>query len=78
MSKPDNYRPPRRRHGGPMGGPPMMAPGEKAKDFKGAMKKLVSYLSRYKFRILIVLIFAIASTIFSIIGPKILGRATNI
>jgi len=61
-----------------MGGPPMMAPGEKAKDFKGAMKKLVSYLSRYKFRILIVLIFAIASTIFSIIGPKILGRATNI
>ncbi|HPU58252.1 MAG TPA: ABC transporter ATP-binding protein [Candidatus Avimonas sp.] len=78
MSKPDNYRPPRRRHGGPMGGPPMMAPGEKAKDFKGAMKKLVSYLSRYKFRTLIVLIFAIASTIFSIIGPKILGRATNI
>lgn len=79
MSKQENYRPPRRRHGGPMGGPPGMAgPGEKAKDFKGSMKKLVSYLSRYKFRLLIVLIFAIASTIFSIIGPKILGKATNI
>ncbi len=58
---------------GPMGG----APGEKAKDFKGTMKKLFSYLSVYKFAILIVVIFAIGSAAFSIVGPKILGNATT-
>lgn len=51
---------------------------EKAKDFKGTVKKLVkSYLSPYKWQIIIVLIFAIGSTIFSIVGPKILGNATT-
>lgn len=62
--------------GGPMG-PGMMRGGEKARDFKGTMKKLIQYLSVYKVSIIIVLIFAIASTIFSIVGPKILGNATT-
>lgn len=67
----------------PMGGPHgpggpggMMVP-EKAKDFKGAFKKLVSYLAKYKVAISIVIIFAIGSTIFNILGPKILGNATT-
>lgn len=67
---------PKRR--GPMGGPGGgMAPTEKAKDFKGTMKKLFHYLGKYKIAILIVLLFAIGSTIFSIVGPKILGNATT-
>jgi ATP-binding cassette, subfamily B, multidrug efflux pump len=63
---------------GPMGGGPMaMIRGEKPRDFKGTMKKLIEYLGSYKVAILIVMIFAIASTIFSIVGPKILGQATT-
>lgn len=62
-------------HGGPMGG--MMRGGEKAKDFKGSMSKLLNRLSRYNVRFVIVFIFAIASTVFSIYGPKLLGKATN-
>ena len=62
-------------HGGPMGG--MMRGGEKAKDFKGSMSKLLKRLSKYYTRFVIVLIFAIASTVFSIYGPKLLGKATN-
>ena len=51
---------------------------EKANDFKGTTKKLVKdYLSKYKIALIIVIIFAIASTIFSIVGPKILGNATT-
>ena len=50
---------------------------EKAKDFKGTMKTLWSYLSNYKFAIILVAVFAIGSTIFSIVGPKILGNATT-
>ena len=65
--------------------PPMGRPGrgpkgpiEKAKDFKGTTKKLIKdYLARYKIALIIVIIFAIGSTIFSIIGPKILGNATT-
>ena len=52
-------------------------PGEKAKDFKGTMKKLMSYLGMYKIPFLFVAIFAIGSTIFNILGPKILGKATT-
>ncbi len=65
-----------RRHGprGPHGG---MAPGEKAKDFKGTMKKLMAYIGKYKFAVATVIVFAIGSTIFSIIGPKILSKATT-
>ena len=61
---------------GPMGHNRNMG-GEKAKDFKGAMKQLIAYMMRYKFRILFMFIFAIGSTIFTIIGPKILGNATT-
>ena len=65
-----------RRHGprGPHGG---MAPGKKAKDFKGTMKKLMTYIGKYKFAVATVIVFAIGSTIFSIIGPKILSKATT-
>ncbi|MEY7999710.1 ABC transporter ATP-binding protein [Clostridium sp. Mt-5] len=55
----------------------IMAGGEKAHNFKGTMKKLMGYLNVYKISIIIVLIFAIVSTIFSIVGPKILGKATT-
>ncbi len=51
--------------------------GEKAKDFKGAMKKIIKYISRYKFRLILMLIFAVAGTVFNIVGPKILGKATT-
>ena len=53
------------------------APVEKAKDFKGTMKKLLQYLGAYKMSIVAVIIFAIGSTVFNIVGPKILGRATT-
>lgn len=68
-----------RRRGGPMGHGPggMMMKGEKARDFKGTMKKLINYLSVYKISIITVFIFAAASSLFSIVGPKILGRATT-
>jgi ATP-binding cassette subfamily B protein len=62
--------------GGPMGH--MMAmPGARAQDFKGTMKKLIAYLGKYRAAIIIVFIFAIASTAANIIGPKILGEATT-
>ncbi|GMS54605.1 ABC transporter ATP-binding protein [Enterococcus raffinosus] len=62
----------------PHGGGPgrgMAAPVEKAKDFKGTIKKLVSYLGAYKIAVFFVMIFAAASTIFNIWGPKILSKA---
>lgn len=65
---------------GPMGGPerPGMNTQAKAKNFKATTKKLINnYLSKYKLAITIVIIFAIGSTIFSIVGPKILGNATT-
>ena len=71
-------RPPRMRGHGPMGGGPGgRGPVEKAKDVKGTTKKLGQRLSSYKIAIIIVMIFAIGSTIFSIVGPKILGNATT-
>ena len=70
-----------KRGRGPMGfGGPMgrgMHGGAKAKDFKGSSKKLLNYLKPYRLSIIIVLIFAIGSAAFSIIGPKILGKATT-
>ena len=54
-----------------------MAPVEKAKDFKGSIKKLIKYIGRYKFAVLVVMISAAASTVFSVIGPKVLGKATT-
>jgi ATP-binding cassette subfamily B protein len=66
-----------RRGPGPMGPGPMGGPVEKANDFKGTMKKLIEYLGQYRIALVVVLIFALASTIFSIVGPKILGEATT-
>ena len=62
--------------GGPMGHM-IGAPGAKAQDFKGTMKKLIVYLGKYRTAIIIVFIFAIASTAANIAGPKILGQATT-
>lgn len=59
------------------GGHRGMMPGEKARDFKGTMRRLVGYLSAYRLSILVVILFSIASTIFTILGPKILGQATT-
>jgi len=61
--------------GGPMGGG--MGTGEKAKDFKGTVKKLAKYLSEFRWQMLMVAIFAVGSTAFAIVSPKILGGATN-
>jgi len=70
---------PKRQSGG-MGGGPMMMGGkvEKAKDVKGTTKKLLKLLKPYSIALLFVLIFAIASTVFTVVGPKILGQATTI
>lgn len=66
------------RSGPPMRGPhAAMGSGEKARDFRGTMRKLIAYLSDYKLAIGVVLIFAMGSTIFSIVGPRILGEATT-
>ena len=64
------------RMGGPRGAAGMM-PGEKAKNFKGTMAKLLRYLSRFLPAIITVLVCAAASTVFSIFGPKVLGQATT-
>ena len=61
---------------GPMGHGPMMKV-EKARDFKGTMRKLIQYLGSYNRSILIVMIVSVASTIFTIVGPKLLGQATT-
>lgn len=66
-------RPPRRPHG-PMG---MSLGGEKATDFKGTMKKLLHFMGKYKIALVIVVVFALGSTVFSIIGPKVLSTATT-
>ncbi|MGI6152362.1 MAG: ABC transporter ATP-binding protein [Christensenellaceae bacterium] len=68
---------PQKRAARPGGGPGAMMPGEKAKNFGASFKKLVQYMGRYKGAVIVVFIFAIASTIFSIVGPKILGMATT-
>ena len=63
---------------GPMGGPRRGQSVEKAKDFKKTTAKLIrTYLSKYKIALIVVMIFAIGSTIFTIVGPKILGNATT-
>ncbi len=64
--------------GGRPGGPPgIQAHGERARNFKGTMGRLVQYLREYQVAIVVVLLFAVLSTIFSIVGPKILGQATT-
>lgn len=67
------------RHGGPggPGGPGMAMPVEKAKDFKGTLKRLIQYLKPHRFYLFAVLVMAILSTIFSILSPKVMGKATT-
>ncbi len=82
MSENTTKRPPAGgKGGGPMGGGPghgvpMM--GAKAKDFKGSMGRLLKYIGKYKVAVVVVFIFAVASAIFSIIGPKLMGNATTV
>ena len=59
-----------RGHGGHMS-------AEKAKDFKTAMKRLLNYMKRYRFQLVVMMVFAVGSTIFNIVGPKVLGKATT-
>lgn len=61
---------------GPMGHGPMGS-GEKAKDFSGTISKLIKYISKYKIQIVVVMLCAICSTIFNVVGPKVLGEATT-
>ncbi len=69
----------RQKRSGPKFGPGMhgMRGGEKAKDFKGTLGKLFKYLKPYYFKLVVVVIFASASTVFAIVGPKILAKATD-
>ena len=67
----------KKRPMGPKHGPGPMMVDEKAKDFKGTMKTLFHYLKAYRVAIFFVILFAIGSTIFSIVGPKISGNITT-
>lgn len=81
MSEKTNKRPPMGGKRGAMGGGPghnVPMTGAKAKDFKGSMSRLLKYIGNYKGAIITVFIFAIASTIFTIIGPKLMGNATTV
>ncbi len=71
-----NMKTGRRGPHGPGGGHPGM-PADKAEDFRGSLKKLIKFMNRHKVRVLMVWAFAVASTVFSIIGPKIMGKATT-
>lgn len=63
---------------GPMGGPPMLGmPGQKAKNFKGTMLTLARYLKPYRIQLIVSLVLAVIGTVFTIVGPKLLGNATT-
>lgn len=70
-AKKEHRAPQKHRHGGPMHG------GEKPKNFKASVGKLISYLGKYKVGILFVMVVAACSTVFNVVGPKILGKATT-
>ena len=76
MSEQQKNRGPR-RHGPMGGGPGGMMPGEKAKDFKGTFAKLLKYMGNYKYAVLVVMLFAVGGTVFNILGPKVLSKATT-
>ena len=67
---------PKRRPGGGHGMGKMM-PGERAKNFRGTLKNIIDYMGGYKFAVLVVIVFAAASTVFSVAGPKVMGLATT-
>ena len=77
MSENNKSSMPVQRPRGHMGGGGRFAPGEKPKNFKGSMKKLISYLGAYKIAIFIVMILAAVATVFAVAGPKIMAKATN-
>lgn len=68
---------PRPGHGPGPGGPGMGMPVEKAKDFKGTLKRLIRYLRPHKYQLVAVFVMAILSTVFSILSPKVMGKATT-
>ncbi len=72
-AKTQSQQPPVRRGGGPGA----LMPGEKARDFKGSMKRLLQYLGKFKWMILFAMLLAAGSTVFSIFGPRTLGQATT-
>lgn len=80
MSENTTKRPPSGARRGPAGGPRHGVPivGAKAKDFKGSMGRLLKYIGKYKVAVIVVFIFAVASAVFSIIGPKLMGNATTV
>lgn len=77
MSENKNFKTPPKKHGG-FGGPGKgMVPGEKAKDFKGTFGKILRYIGRYKIAVIVVILFAVISTVFTVLGPKVMGTATT-
>ncbi len=68
----------RARPHGPHGPGARMMPGEKARDFKGTMKKMLAFMGQFKWHLLLILAFAVGSVVFSIIGPKVLSEATTV
>ena len=68
---------PARRQHGPMGGRGPMGRGEKPRDFKGTIRKLLGYVGRHKVAVFFAIAFAMCSVIFNIVGPKVLGRVTT-
>ena len=68
---------PARRQRGPMGGRGPMGRGEKPKDFKGTIRKLLGYVGRHKVAVFFAIAFAMCSVIFNIVGPKVLGKVTT-
>ncbi|WP_139653357.1 ABC transporter ATP-binding protein [Raoultibacter phocaeensis] len=77
MSAAETKRGPRRGFGGGGHGPGAMIPGEKPKDLKGTLLKMLKFMGNFKVALVIVFVFAIGSTIFNIIGPKVLSTATT-
>ena len=78
MENKKDFKTPQKRRVGPGHGPgAMMGPVEKPKDFRKSFGKLLTYIGRYKIAVFIVMIFAAASTVFQVLGPKIMGHATT-
>ncbi len=66
-----------RQQRGPHGPGHGMMPGEKARDFKGTLRKMIRYMGAYRYALIAVMVFAVGGTAFNIIGPKVLSRATT-
>jgi len=75
----DKKQAPAPRPRGPMGGGPggRMMPGEKPKNFKNAVRDIVRYMGKYRIAVVFVILAAVTGTVFNVIGPKVMGRATT-